>query len=286
MLDLKLPNQLSQLAHAYILEASDSNLGQHLASQLANTLLCQNTEGQLQPACGHCHSCQLFSAQNHPDLFSTDKEQASTGIDEVRQLSEFLTKTSQLSGNQVVIVNNANSMTENASNALLKTLEEPTGNSFIILLCQRKSQLMPTILSRCQFVSISNSSKVELQQQYPEVPDYLIGFSQGASSKISGWIDSEKLPEFQKMYETFIAWLKHNCPDHELTELANEKELEAFLLYLFGRRLFQLAKKQQNNAFEAQNIMAQYQKNTQAIAGINRKLALNSLLLQLKPLIS
>ena len=286
VMQLSLPQELSKLAHAYILESVDDIAAEQLLAQLAQILLCQNNDGQLQQACQSCHSCSLFNAHNHPDFFINDVEQNSIGVDEVRQVSEFLTKTSQLSGNQVVILHNAEKMTENASNALLKTLEEPTAKSYILLSCQSKSQLLPTILSRCQFLTLPKKSKEQLQQTYNQVPDYLIGFSKGAESKLIKWQeDQESLESFALIYQSFIRWLKHSAADFELIESAATPELAEFLLYLLERRVYQLSVKQQVNAWSARQLISNYQTGTQKVQGINQKLALAKLVAELRSLL-
>lgn len=286
LLALSLPSKLADLAHAYIMEGNDVALSEQLALDLAQSLLCQNSQEDVQTACGRCHSCQLFSANNHPDLFATDSTQNSVGVDEVRSISEFLNKTAQLSGNQVIIINNAQTMTENASNALLKTLEEPSSKSYILLLCQYKSQLLPTILSRCQIITVANKTKAELQELYPDMPSYLVGFSQGSASKLSSWQESEKTETFKQVYDSFILWLKRSQPDFLLTDaVANDKELHEFILYLFSRRIYQLVRNQNKQGFQAQAILNEHKASVLKIAGLNQALALSGLLSKLRPFI-
>lgn len=284
---LTLPQELSSFAHAYILESVDPDSASAQLEQLAQILLCQNNNRQLQQPCQTCHSCSLFAAQNHPDFFSNDKGQNSIGVDEVRQVSEFLTKTSQLSGNQVVLLHQVEKMTENASNALLKTLEEPTAKSYLLLSCHNKAQLLPTILSRCQFLTLPVKNKEQLQQSYGQIPDYLIGFSKGAESKLKAWQqDQDSLDAFAEVYQHFIAWLKRQTPDFTLVDsVSSDSELAEFLLYLFSRRLYQLGVKQNSNAWRAQELLTRYQNTTSKAQGVNQNLALNSLVTQLRSLI-
>lgn len=286
-LKLSLPQTLSSLAHAYVLESEDQANAAATLEQLAQSLLCQNANGKLQEPCDHCHSCSLFKAKNHPDFFSSDPEQNSIGVDEVRQVSEFLTKTSQLSGNQVVVLHQVEKMTENASNALLKTLEEPTAKSYLLLSCRNKSQLLPTILSRCQFLSLPKQSKEALQQTFSQLPDYLIGFSNGAESKLELWQnDQVALDGFNDVYQGFISWLKRQTPDFTLTELVgNDSELTDFLLYLFSRRLYQLGVKKSDNTWQALALLNHYQNKTRKAQGVNQNLALASLIAELRKLV-
>lgn len=286
-MQLKLPQDLSTFAHAYVLESVDQVNASSALEQLAQTLLCQNNQDQYQAPCQTCHSCALFNANNHPDFLTNDQEQNSIGVDEVRQVSEFLTKTSQLSGNQVVLLHQVEKMTENASNALLKTLEEPTANSYLLLSCQNKSKLLPTILSRCQFLQLPNKTKEQLQQAYPELADYLIGFSKGAESKLEKWQnDQDSVTEFAEVYQSFIAWLKRQIPDYSLAQqVTGNEELKDFLLYLFSRRLYQLGVKQNTNAWRAQEVLQRYESTTKNAQGVNQNLALNTLVAELRSLV-
>ena len=120
-----------------------------IAKQLAQFLLCSNK--QADGACLQCHSCQLMTANNHLDfqLLAAEKNK-SIGIDQVRALTETLNERPHLGNNKVVVIKGADQLTESAANALLKTLEEPQGDSYLILLTRTHHQLMPTLLSRLQ----------------------------------------------------------------------------------------------------------------------------------------
>ncbi|QLC74541.1 DNA polymerase III subunit delta' [Pseudomonas sp. LPB0260] len=141
----------TQHAHAYLL-LGPAGIGKRaLAERLMARLLCQQPAGL--EACGQCKGCHLLAAGSHPDMFelkpSGDKK--SVGVDDVRELIGFVNKTAQLSGRKVVMVAEppAEDMTLAASNALLKSLEEPSGDTVLLLLSHQPSRLLPTIKSRC-----------------------------------------------------------------------------------------------------------------------------------------
>ncbi|MBD3584770.1 DNA polymerase III subunit delta' [Salinimonas sp. HHU 13199] len=134
--------------HHGLLLTGQSGIGKMLLAQtLAKTLLCKSANKA--GFCGACQSCQLFDAQTHPDYSElvSDKQ---LGVDKIREGIGRLSATSQLSGNKVLIIPRADMMTESAANALLKTLEEPTANTFLILVTDRMHRLLPTIISRCE----------------------------------------------------------------------------------------------------------------------------------------
>ena len=143
----------NSLHHAILISgALDLGKAQY-ASLLADKILCEDKQNLL--ACGTCKSCQLVAAGSHPDKHIVVSEKTQIGIDLIRKEIENLNKTSQLSGNKVLTIANADLMTESAANSLLKTLEEPTNNTFIILTSSQPQRLLPTILSRCEKLKIS-----------------------------------------------------------------------------------------------------------------------------------
>ena len=140
---------ISRLHHA-ILIAGSKGIGKHLFSKaFSKQLLCKQLNEKLE-ACGQCQACMLFEASNHPDFYwlSTDKSQI--GVDLIRQAIESLNAKSQLGHNKVLVIPDAHLMTESSANALLKTLEEPTLHTFIVLVTHQPNRLLPTILSRCE----------------------------------------------------------------------------------------------------------------------------------------
>ena len=133
----------NQLAHGLLLKGPQGIGKQLLADWLVAALLC--TEAV--PACGRCKSCLLRQAGNHPDLYITDSSGSSIGVDAVRQVSQFMQGRAQQQKHKVVILPDAEKLTEAASNALLKTLEEPPANSYIILYSANVQTLPATLLS-------------------------------------------------------------------------------------------------------------------------------------------
>ncbi|PKF62600.1 DNA polymerase III subunit delta' [Psychromonas sp. psych-6C06] len=153
--------QSGRFAHG-LLFTGNSGLGKFkLAQQTAKYLLCSNK--QHSDACGKCHSCHLFEAHNHLDFHLLQSESnKAIGIEQVRNLIDALNERPHLGDNKVVVIKEAQLLTTAAANALLKTLEEPQGNSYIILLARTHHQLMPTLYSRIQHTHIHPPSDAEL----------------------------------------------------------------------------------------------------------------------------
>ena len=138
-----------QHAHAYLLHGPAGIGKRALAERLMASLLCQRPSAQ--NACGECKSCMLLKAGSHPDNYILEPEEADKAIkvDQVRDLVSFVVQTSQMGGRKVVLVEPVESMNVNAANALLKSLEEPSGDTVLLLVSHQTSRLLPTIKSRC-----------------------------------------------------------------------------------------------------------------------------------------
>ncbi|MGE8189199.1 DNA polymerase III subunit delta' [Pseudomonas sp. NPDC086278] len=138
-----------QHAHAYLLHGPAGIGKRALAERLMASLLCQRPTPQ--DACGECKSCLLLKAGSHPDNYILEPEEADKAIkvDQVRDLVSFVVQTSQMGGRKVVLIEPVESMNVNAANALLKSLEEPSGDTVLLLVSHQTSRLLPTIKSRC-----------------------------------------------------------------------------------------------------------------------------------------
>ncbi|MDQ3287745.1 MAG: DNA polymerase III subunit delta' [Pseudomonadota bacterium] len=145
-----------KLGHG-LLFCGPARLGKRLvAERLAKRLLCTDRrEGE---PCGVCRGCHLFAAATHPDFqvvsFVLNKEgtrlRTEIIIEQIRRLSEQMVLTPQYGGAQVAIVDPADAINHSASNALLKTLEEPVPGRYLWLLSAQPARLSATIRSRCQ----------------------------------------------------------------------------------------------------------------------------------------
>lgn len=141
-----------KLPHALLLRGPAGTGKVHFAQAFAQRLLCAAPVAGF--ACGQCKYCKLFGANTHPDFFLVQPEDGSRSIkvEQVRDLIAFASKKAQFEGYRVVLLHPAETMNVNSSNALLKCLEEPGGNTLIMLVTHQHSQLLPTVRSRCQSV--------------------------------------------------------------------------------------------------------------------------------------
>ncbi len=143
------------MPHALLL-CGPAGLGKReFMQRFAQGLLCQ--QAQHGEPCGHCRGCLLFVAGTHPDFavltFGLRKDGVQRGeivVDQIRELSARLSMASQFGGWQIVCIDPADAMNAAAANALLKTLEEPSQQTLLLLVADAPWRLPQTIRSRCQ----------------------------------------------------------------------------------------------------------------------------------------
>lgn len=186
----------------------------HLALKLAQWLLCDQAQAKtLNEACGSCHSCNLWKAGSHPDMLLCEPVDNSKQIrvESIRKVNDFLAQTSQISKSQVVIMRPIEVMNLSSASALLKTLEEPAGSSYLILEAERYGSVLPTIRSRCQRVVVAAPSMEQgleyLSQQgiTTEQATLALNINQGAPLAALRWISEESEPQ-QQWFDLLKQW--------------------------------------------------------------------------------
>ncbi len=138
----------NRVNHAYLF-AGPAGVGKTTtALAFGASLLCR--QPQKGDACGQCQDCRQVDGQNHPDMHRIAPEGASIKIGQMREMLRRITLSPYQGKRQVFLVEQADLMTHEAANCLLKTLEEPPAGTVLILISSRPQSLLPTILSRCQ----------------------------------------------------------------------------------------------------------------------------------------
>ena len=147
----------NRLGHALLL-AGPAQMGKReVALALAQRLLC-TTPNDENLGCGHCRGCQLFTAGTHGDFRHVsfepnekgDKLRTEISVDQIRRLGQWFSLTPQMGGAQVALIEPADALNTASANALLKTLEEPAPNRFLLIVTSKPGRLPATIRSRCQ----------------------------------------------------------------------------------------------------------------------------------------
>lgn len=153
--------ETGRMGHAQLLTGAEG-LGKHeLARMLAKRMLCRQATDAA-PACAGCVSCLRFEQGSHGDFRrigielneKTGKPKTAIGIEQIRDMAEWLALTAQLGGPRVVIIETAHRLNTQAANALLKTLEEPMPGRYLLLVTHQAAALPATIRSRCQRIEV------------------------------------------------------------------------------------------------------------------------------------
>ena len=153
--------QSNNVLHSYLFTGIDG-IGKSLfAKEFANMILC--TADNKKP-CQNCKSCLEFQGESHPDFLQIEPEDGKTiKIEQIRYLQEKIAEKPITSEKKVYIINECDTMTREASNALLKTLEEPPIYATIILITANESKLLVTIKSRCTKMAFQPLSEIEIK---------------------------------------------------------------------------------------------------------------------------
>lgn len=137
-----------RIGHAYLMSGNDSIGKRALAVEFARAYNCEKAPAP-PDCCGHCLSCRKIARNIHPDFFLIRPEGQFIRINAVREIQQQMTFKPLEASVRVFIVDDADKMNEQAANALLKTLEEPSSANLMILITSRPYALPATILSRC-----------------------------------------------------------------------------------------------------------------------------------------
>jgi DNA polymerase-3 subunit delta' len=146
--------QKERLAHALMIQGPAGCGKNKLARAMVIKLLCNGNEAD---ACGQCRSCKLLVGGAHPDYFELQPEDEGKTIkvDQVRRLISSLDLTASISQRKVAYIHPADAMNASSANALLKSLEEPAGDTVLILVTDNPGSLPVTIRSRCQSILVA-----------------------------------------------------------------------------------------------------------------------------------
>jgi DNA polymerase-3 subunit delta' len=212
----------NKVSHAYIFHGEEGMGKKLLATAFAKTLQCE--EGGIL-SCNRCKSCMQSDTGNHPDIIWVTHEKISIGVDDIRlQVNGDIMVKPYNSPYKIYIIDDADKLTEQAQNALLKTIEEPPEYAVILLLVSNISVILPTILSRCVLLNLKPVDKAKIKEFLMvnhHIPDYMAevasAFSGGNIGKAVKYASSE---DFEKMKGEVLHILKY-IDDMELYEVVS-----------------------------------------------------------------
>ncbi|MCT4542761.1 MAG: DNA polymerase III subunit delta' [Vallitalea sp.] len=196
-----------KISHAYIFDGEKGMGKKMLANTFAKTLQCEKKG--ISP-CDECISCRTYDSLNHPDIiFVEQTKKTGIGVNDIReQINQNINIKPYQYPYKIYIVDNADSMTEQAQNALLKTLEEPPSYVIILLLSNNINKFLVTIISRCVVLKLKPVMPKEVKNYLTDMikisndeAELITSFAQGIIGKAKELSSSQ---EFFDMREEMI----------------------------------------------------------------------------------
>ena len=227
--------ELSKSSHSYIFWGTEGIGKKAIAKEFAKKILCI---GNKQNDCS-CKSCIEFSSSNNPDFLLIESDDGKIKIEQIREMQRKIAEKPIISDKKVYIINDADKMTTEAQNCLLKTLEEPPEYITIILICSNENNLLSTIKSRCTRMYFEPIEINEVKKYIKginiskDINENILNLSQGSIGK------AIKLVENQSLYEN-IEKLLEDLTKKDLIDIIkmseeiykSKEEIESILEYM------------------------------------------------------
>lgn len=210
------------------------------------------------------------SPEKHPDILLIEKEagKKEISVDKIRKISKFLNQTSAISKYKFILIDAADELNKSSSNALLKILEEPHSNNFLILVSHNPNKVLPTIKSRCQIVTVPDLSYENfvkiLEENDPEI-------SEDEISILSELCDNSPAKAINHgeglidLYQLFLTSLKNRIIDDKIYKKLSDKsfsfDMFIEIIEFFLNRLIRfLSNGEMDFYFEEEDIFLNIQK--------------------------
>ncbi len=222
-MNLKKAIRAGKVSHAYIITGEAGMGRKSLANAFSLKLLCENDS---EDGCMTCHSCRQVLSRNHPDvIYVTHEKPGSIGVEDIRhQINDTVSIRPYSSHYKIYIVDEAEKMTIQAQNALLKTIEEPPDYVTILLITTNQEIFLPTILSRCvqlKLKPLKDSMVKEYLTEHFELKDQdadvYAAFARGNLGKAIHLASSD---DFKLLHSEMLYLLKH-LKEMNISELLN-----------------------------------------------------------------
>ncbi len=210
--------KLNKTSHSYIFWGIEGIGKKIMAKEFAKRILCLEQREKCD-----CKSCIEIASNNNPDFQLIQPNDGKVKIEQIREMQRKIAEKPIISTKKVYIVDDADTMTQEAQNCLLKTLEEPPEYITIILICTNEDNLLSTIKSRCTRMHFEPIHTEEIKEfirnNYPseQISDNIIDLSQGSIGK------AIKLNENKNIYEN-IEKILINMQSKDLIEIIQMSE--------------------------------------------------------------
>lgn len=210
----------NKTSHSYLFVGIEGIGKKIVAKEFAKMLLCLEENKQE----SNCKSCIEFDSNNHPDFLLLEPEGNVIKIEQIRQLQKRIQEKPIISHKKVYIINDADKMTKEAQNCLLKTLEEPPEFSTIILIGTNENAFLSTIKSRCMILHFQKIEDEKIKQylsnqlEENNITENMLKMFQGSIGK------AIKLKDKQELYNK-IENIIENLNKKDLIDVSNSAEI-------------------------------------------------------------
>lgn len=209
----------NKTSHSYLFIGTSGIGKKMIAREFAKMLLCLEE----QKYCNKCKSCLEFQNNNQPDFMQIGPDGNSIKIEQIRELQKRIQEKPIISSKKVYIIDDADLMTQEAQNCLLKTLEEPPEFSTIILIGANENSFLPTIKSRCMILHFQKIEDEEMKTYLQNNYD-MTNISQNMLDTFQGSIKKAiNLKDKQEEYQ-IIENLINNLNKKDLIDILNQAE--------------------------------------------------------------
>lgn len=210
----------NKLSHSYLFVGIQGIGKKMIATEFAKMILCLDDNKY----CNHCKSCIEFDTNNNPDFVLISPDENNIKIEQIRDIQKRIQEKPIISEKKVYIIDNADLMTTEAQNCLLKTLEEPPEFAVIILIGSNSNTFLPTIKSRCTIMNFNKISDEEMTKYLREKCD-VKNIDQNMLYMYQGSIGKAlELKEKQEEYKN-IENIINNINRYDLIDFINNAEI-------------------------------------------------------------
>lgn len=278
---LKNTIKTNNLVHSYMFVGPDGIGKKLFATVFSKMILCENKTD----TCTTCNSCIRFDSGNHPDFLIIDSEDGkSIKIGQIRLLQERIAEKPIESDKKIYIINNADLMTVEAQNCLLKTLEEPPEYAMLILVLSNESKLLNTIKSRCTIISFNKLSEEELLKfaniHSININSNFLAVCEGSIAKLLSLKDNAEL-------YTSLDSIIDNFSNMDIVDVWNNSEIiykskDNIMAILIYFNIVFINKLRQTNDYKYINLIKIVEKTKNRLsANANYDMCIDNLLLQI-----
>lgn len=205
------------ISHSFMFVGKPGIGKKQFAHQYAEMIMCLQ-DGKCDGNSVKCDSCVKFEGNANPDYAEILPDGKTLKIEQIRNLQARIVEKPITSRRKVYVIDDADLMSEESQNCLLKTLEEPPEYAVIILIVSNESRILPTIKSRCVIIKFQPLTSKEIKQVKPELSDDLIQLLEGSLQ------NAENIEQKKEQYAQLLN-LVNVLENKQLVEVFNSADL-------------------------------------------------------------